>query len=160
MSHNKVSHVKHILPKTAQGIEAIYTLRKLPPLHFKISILNTLGLSHIHYSAVLLSTISNNLIITLEKNSRVVKFSFHCTKYSSTVQIKKKNHILPIEFLLVDRLATYVKVLIMKKKRVFLTGSGLQITAAIYYIKRRTNTWFSKNFLAKNSPRCHWIIVL
>ena len=75
------SHVKQILSKMAQGIRAIYTLRNPLPLHLRLSILNTLVLSHIQYSAILLSTISNNLIRTLEKQlGWVVKASFHCAK--------------------------------------------------------------------------------
>ena len=73
------SHVKQILSKMAQKIKAVYTLRNLLRLHLKLSIPNTIVLSHIdiEFSAILLSTISNNLIITLEKQlKRAAKASF------------------------------------------------------------------------------------
>ena len=80
----------------AQGIKAIYTLRNVSPLYLRISILNRLVLSHIQYSAVLISTISNNLIRRLEKQlSWVVKAGFNCAKYNFSAQLKLQNQILP-----------------------------------------------------------------
>ena len=85
------SHVLQILSKMAQGIKAIHTLRIISPLHLRLSILNTLVPSHIQYSATSLSTISNNLIITLEKQlSGAVKASFHFAKHKSSAQLKRK----------------------------------------------------------------------
>ena len=93
------SHVKQTQSKMAQRIKAIYALTKFFPLHLDISNLNTLVQSHIQYSAFLFSTISNNLIIELDKQLRwAVKASFHCAKFNYSAQLKMENHILPIMF--------------------------------------------------------------
>ena len=59
--------VKHILRKMARGIKTIYAIRKSFPQKLLILVLNALVLSHLHYSAVIIHAIEQNLIMSVEK---------------------------------------------------------------------------------------------
>ena len=59
--------VEFLLSKLAQGNNCIYALRNAIPTVYKKLILNSVLLSHVQYSSVLLSTINQNLITALEK---------------------------------------------------------------------------------------------
>ena len=89
--------VKSILRKMACGIKTLYSLREVRSDNYKVLTLNALVISHLHYSAVLLNGIKNNLKRSLEKQlSWDVKACFHRKNYDSSLDLKVKNKILPI----------------------------------------------------------------
>ena len=59
--------IKNILRKMALGIKSLYPVRDIFPQKTRKLLLNALVVSHLHYSAILLSGISENLLTTLEK---------------------------------------------------------------------------------------------
>ena len=59
--------VKNILRKMATGIKTLYSIRDIFPTATRLLLLNVLVLSHLHYSSILLTGISENLITTLEE---------------------------------------------------------------------------------------------
>ena len=59
--------VIHILRKMARGVKTIYAIWKSIPQKLMILVLNALGLSHLHYSAVIIHAIVQNLIVSFEK---------------------------------------------------------------------------------------------
>ena len=59
--------VKNILRKMATGIKTLYGIRDTFPIATRLLLLNALVLSYLHYSAILLTGITENLITTLEK---------------------------------------------------------------------------------------------
>ena len=61
------NEIKNILRKMATGIKVIYNLQNIFPENTKLLLLNALVISHLHYSAILLSGIRENLITTLKK---------------------------------------------------------------------------------------------
>ena len=65
----------------ACGIKTLYALRESFPQKTLILLMNALVISHVNYSAILLSGISDNLITTLEKQlSWAVKACFNRKK--------------------------------------------------------------------------------
>ena len=68
---------KHILKKMAAGIETIHTIRGTIPDNLKKLILNALVLSQIQYSATIIQSINQNLVLTLDRQLNwAVKASF------------------------------------------------------------------------------------
>ena len=59
--------VKSILQKMSCGIKCLYSMRDLFPEKTRLMLLNALVVSHLQYSAILLTGFSENLITTLEK---------------------------------------------------------------------------------------------
>ena len=59
--------VKSILQKMSCGIKCLYSLRDLFPEKTRLMLLNALVVSHLQYSAILLTGITENLMTTLEK---------------------------------------------------------------------------------------------
>ena len=59
--------VKQIHSKMAQGTKTLYVLKNAVPYHLRKILLNSPVISYLQYSAVLLSSISKNLLTTLEK---------------------------------------------------------------------------------------------
>ena len=88
--------------------KTLYTSREVISDNYKESTLNTLVISHLHYSAVLLNGINNNLLIrSLEKQlCWGVKACFHRKKYDSSLDFKIKNKILQIRHFLDKKLLT------------------------------------------------------
>ena len=70
LDQNLCSHeeVKYILNQMDGGIKTILTIKKVWPINTRIKLLSALVLSHLHYSAALLSSISKTLIISLKNN--------------------------------------------------------------------------------------------
>ena len=100
--------VKRILRKMACDMKTLYSLRELISDNYKALTLNALVNSHIHYSAVFLNGINNNLIKSLEKQlSWGVKACFHRKKYDISLDLKIKNKILPISHFLDQNLLFY-----------------------------------------------------
>ena len=93
--------VKNILHKMACGIKTIYCLRDFLQQKEKVLVLNSLVISHLHYSSILLSGISQNLVTTLEKQLNwAVKASFHRKKYESAHDLRVREKILSIRHFL------------------------------------------------------------
>lgn len=59
--------VKNILRKMARGIKTLNAIKNNFPIATRITLMNALVFSHLHYSAILLSGISNQLQNTLDK---------------------------------------------------------------------------------------------
>ena len=64
---NFQDEVKNILRKMATGIKTLYAIRDIFPTATRLLLLDALVLSHLHYSSILLTGISENLVTTLEK---------------------------------------------------------------------------------------------
>ena len=135
--------VKQILSKMAQGIKTLYVLRNVVPYHLRKILLNSLVISHLQYSAVLLSSISKNLLTTLEKQLNwAVKACYVQRFNSSSLSIKLDNYILPIKQLLEYRTAMYVNQLLTFKKPAFRRITGLSLPTYKFYRHSRTKTIF------------------
>ena len=84
----------------ALGIKCMYALRNIIPNIFKKIILNSFVLSHVQYSSVLLATINQNLITTLEKQLNwAIKACFRRQKFDLTSDLKINLCKLPISLL-------------------------------------------------------------
>ena len=105
--------VKHILRKMARGIKTIYAIRKSIPQKLLILVLNALVLRHLHYSAVIIHAIEQNLIMSLEKQLNwPLRATFFRQKFESLQDIKCSRNILPVKLLRTKRLQYFWK---MKK---------------------------------------------
>ena len=90
------NEVKHVLKKMACGIKTIYAVKQFSPEKICLLLLNALALSHLHYPAILLQGISQNLLTTLEKQlSWGVKACFNSQKQDSSCDLKINYNILP-----------------------------------------------------------------
>ena len=128
----------------AQGIKTLYVLRNVVPYHLRKILLNSLVISHLQYSAVLLSSISINLLTTLEKQLNwAVKACYFQRFNSSSLSIKLDNYILPIKQLPEYRTALYVNQLFTFKKPAFRRITGLSLPTYKFYRHSRTKTIFS-----------------
>ena len=68
--------IKNFLRKMTCGIKTLQSTKKPLPVKTRLLIMNALLISHLHYPAILLSGISANLMISLEKQfSWAVKFA-------------------------------------------------------------------------------------
>ena len=89
--------VKNILRKMATGIKTLYARRDIFPNATRLILLNVLVLSHLHYSSILLTGISEILITTLEKQSNWgIKACFNTTKFDHSTDLKIRHNILPV----------------------------------------------------------------
>ena len=112
--------VKILSSKMAQAIKCIYALRNIIPTGYKKIILNAFVLSHVQYSSVLLATINQNRINTLEKQSNwAIKACFHRQKFDSSSDLKMNLGILPISLLFDYWAATYCHSIMNNKKPAF-----------------------------------------
>ena len=92
----------------ACGIKTLYALRESFPEKTLILLLNALVISHVHYSAILLNGISDNLLTTLEKQlSWAVKACFNRKKFDHSADLKVQHNILPMRYLLNYKSALY-----------------------------------------------------
>ena len=81
--------MKNILRKIATGIKTLYAIRDFFPTATRLLLLNGLVLSHLHYSSILLTGISENLITTLEKQLNwEIKACFNRTKFDHSTDLK------------------------------------------------------------------------
>ena len=72
------------------GIKTISSIKKNLPIKRRNKLLNTLVLSHLYYSATLLSGISKNLVVSLEKQlSWAVKTCCDRSKYYTSADLKQ-----------------------------------------------------------------------
>ena len=85
----------------ACGIKTLQSIKKTLPVKTRVLIMKALVISHLHYSAILLSGISANLMISLDKQlSWAVKTGCERSKYDSSSQLKLKHNILPVTMFL------------------------------------------------------------
>ena len=61
------NEVENFLQKMACGIKTLYALRDFLPTNARLLLFNALMMSHLHFPAVLLNGIAENLLTTLEK---------------------------------------------------------------------------------------------
>ena len=128
----------------AQGIKWKYALRNIVPTVYKKLILNSFVLSHVQHSSVLLATINQNLITTLEKQLNwAIKARFHTQKFDSSSDLKMKLGILPISLPFDYRANTYIHD-IMKKKKTAFSSSAVKLPTARFYIRERTQKIFTQ----------------
>ena len=72
-------------------------------------ILNALVLSHIHYSATIIQSINQNLVLTLDRQLNwAVKASFFRKKFDSSRDLKLKHKILPMHYFLKLKRINYI----------------------------------------------------
>ena len=90
--------VKNILRKMATGIKAFYAIRDIFPIATRLFLLKALVLSDLHYSAILLAGISENLITTLEKQLNCgIKACLNRSKFDLSTNLKIRHKILPAD---------------------------------------------------------------
>ena len=83
------------------GIKCLYSIRDLFPEKTRLMLLNALVVSHLQYSAILLTGITENLITTLEKQLNwAIKACFFRTKNDHSSDLKLQYKILPVRCLL------------------------------------------------------------
>ena len=71
--------VKYVLRSMAQGVRSLYTLRNWVSENFNVALLAFL-ISHLQYPALLLCSLPQNLITTLEKHNWAVKDCYNRRK--------------------------------------------------------------------------------
>ena len=92
----------------ACGIKTLYCVRELLPEKICLSLLNALVISHLHYSALLLNGISQNLITTLENQlSWGNKACCNRNKHESSSELQLKHQIFPVRLLFDYKASTY-----------------------------------------------------
>ena len=92
--------VKHVFKKMACGIKTIYSVKQFLP-EKSLLLLNALVLRYLHYPAILLQGISQNILTTFEKQlSWGVKACFIRQKQDSSSDLKIKHNMLPIKIFL------------------------------------------------------------
>ena len=85
----------------ATGIKTLYAIRDVFPTATRLLLLNALVLSHLDYSAILLTGISENLITTLEKQLNWgIKARFNRSKSGHSTDLEIRHQILPFRYFL------------------------------------------------------------
>ena len=145
--------VKQILSKMAQEIKTLYVLGNVVPYNLRKILLNSLLISNLQYSAVLLSSISKNSLSALEKqlNWAIKACYFHWFN-NSTLSIKLDNYIRPIKQVFEYRTALYVNQLLTFKKPAFRRITGLSLPTYKFFRHSRTEI----NFLEERS-KTSWL---
>ena len=89
------------MQKISCGIKCLYSIRDLYPDKTRLMLLNALVVSHLQYSAILLTGITENLMTTLEKHLNwAIKACFFRTKYDHSSGLKLQYKILLVRYLL------------------------------------------------------------
>ena len=92
----------------ACGIKFLYSIRDYFPEKVRLLLLNALVISHLHYPAILLNGLTENLNTTLEKQLNWgIKACFNRTKYDRSSYLKIKHNILPIRCFLENKSLSY-----------------------------------------------------
>ena len=100
--------VKKILQRMTCGIKVSNTLSKSLPEKTKVLIINAIVISHLHYSALILIGLQKSLLTTLEKQLNWgIKSIYNRRKYDRSTDLKLRNKILPVSFLLKYRCSKY-----------------------------------------------------
>ena len=100
--------VKKFLQRMACGIKVLNTLSKSLPEKTKVLLLNAIVIGHLHYSELILIGLQKSLLTTLEKQLNWgIKSIFNRRKYDRSTDLKLRNKILPVSFLLKYRCSKY-----------------------------------------------------
>ena len=92
----------------ALGIKNLYSVRDIFPQITRKMLLNVLVVSILHYSLILLSGISENLLITLEKQLNWgIKAYFNCLIYDHSSDLKIQQNVLPVRYLFQSKNANF-----------------------------------------------------
>ena len=92
--------IKNILRKMALRINSLCSVRDIFPKKNRKLLLNALVVSHLHYSAIFLSGISENLLTTLEEQLNWgIKACFNRLNYDHSSDLKIQHNILPVRSL-------------------------------------------------------------
>ena len=93
--------VRKILQRMACGIKVLNTLSKSLPVKRKVLLLNAIIICHLHYSAIILIGLQKSLLTNLEKQLKWgIKTISNRRKYDRYTDLKLRNKILPVSFLL------------------------------------------------------------
>ena len=129
----------------AQGIKSIYTLRNCDPESFKKTLINSLVISHLQYPAVLLCSLSQNLIATLEKQLNcTVTACYNSKRFDSSHDLKLRNNILLVRMLIQYRVALYTRQIFNYKKQAFKNISGIPLQTGNFCFHNRTKKLVNK----------------
>ena len=124
---NFKEEIKRILSRTACSIIILKDIRNCFPIKTRVTLLNALVLSHIQYSSLVLVGIRKNLMITLEKQFYWgIKVCFKRKKYDRSTDLKLKNRIMPVEFLLKYRCMVFFLKYVRKQLPAFSNNNVLQ----------------------------------
>ena len=123
-------------------------MRDIFPTATRLLLLNALVLSHLHYSAILIPGISENLITTLEKQLNWgIKACFNRTKFDHPTDLKIRHEILPVRHFLDYKCLLYLWK--YKKSLIPAFNRKLHLPTAKTKIHKRLNTQIRSNFLRK-----------
>ena len=101
------NEIENFFQKMACGIKTLYALRDFLPTNARLLLFNALIMSHLHFPAVLLNGIAENLLTTLEKPLNWgVKACFLRNIYGSS-DLKSIYDIMPIRYFLNTKASIY-----------------------------------------------------
>ena len=93
----------------AVGIKVMYSIRNSVSEKTRITLLNALVLSHLHYSIILLIGIQSSLILTLNKQLNwALKACFYRRKSDRVTDLRLLYKIFPVEFMMKYRAIKYL----------------------------------------------------
>ena len=145
---NYQTEVKDLLSKMAQIFKCLYNLRDCLPKNRLPVMINSLVMCHLQYPAVVLSTVDNSLVVTLEKQlSWAVKACYHRSKFDSSTDIKLQQKILPVHILLDYRITWYTFLLITNRKPAFNSPIGLSLPTSDSYKHQGTGNFFHRTVI-------------
>ena len=130
--------VKNILRKMATGINTLYAIRDIFPIATQLLLLNALVSSYLHYSAILLNGISEDLTTTFEKQLNwEIKACFNSRKFDYSTDLKIRHKILLVQYFLDYKCLLYL----WKKKNSLIPAFNrkLHLPTAKTKIHKRTN---------------------
>ena len=132
------SQVKKILQKMATGIKTIKTIRTQLPTKTLETLLNSIVLCHLDYSALLIKETNQTLKNSLERQLNwALKTTFFRSSYKSSQQLRLNKNIISIQQRLNLRSLDYLKDYITGNKLAF--ADNLKLPSAKYGINSRTN---------------------
>ena len=93
--------LKKILQRMACGINVLNTLSKNLPEKTKVLLLNAIVISHLHYSTLILVGLQMSFTHNFRKTTELgIKSIFNRRNYDRSTDLKLRNKILPVSFLL------------------------------------------------------------
>ena len=132
------SQVKKILQKMATGIKTIKTIRTQLPTKTLETLLNSIVLCHLDYSALLIKETNQTLKNSLERQLNwALKTTFFRSSNKSSQQLRLNKNIISIQQRLNLRSLDYLKDYITGNKLAF--ADNLKLPSAKYGINSRTN---------------------
>ena len=92
--------VKKILQRMACGIKVLNTQSKSLPEKTKVLLPNAIVISHLHDTALVLIGLQKSLLTSKKQLNWGIKTFFNRRKYDRSTNLKLRNKILPVSFLL------------------------------------------------------------